>query len=130
MPIKQKMDKEATWYSTKHLTSFSSHVVEGGLYFSSLVNHPGLAVSRFALWQNTQIPNSVLKISISQTSIAEKSSLKVVLHKIITQSNTLNIAKHTECDSKVLKLWAKLTDMQSIWWFLNRNKINRKDGKK
>ena len=65
-------------------------MVEKGLYFSSLVNHPGLAVSRFAQWQNTQTPNLVLKISISQTSIAEKSSLKVVLHRIITQSNTYN----------------------------------------
>ena len=25
------------------------------LYFSSLVNHPGLAVSKFGLWQNTGI---------------------------------------------------------------------------
>ena len=67
-------------------------MLERRLYFSSLVNHRGLAVSKFALWRSTQIPDSVLKTSIFQTSIASKSSLKVVLDKIISQSTT-----HIEC---------------------------------
>ena len=46
-------------------------MLERWLYFTSIVNEPGLAVSRFALWQNTQIPDSALTISSSQTSIAE-----------------------------------------------------------
>ena len=41
-------------------------MLERRLHSSALVNHPGLAVSIFVMWQNTQIPDLVLKISISQ----------------------------------------------------------------
>ena len=104
------MDKEATQYSTTKIPSFSSQMLERRLYFSSLVNHPGLAVSRFAPWQNTQIPDSVLKISISQTSVASKSSLKVLLHRIIPQSTT-HIKYGKTNFINILNMIAKLTDI-------------------
>ena len=64
MAVKQKIDTEAT-KNSKNFPRFWSHMVERRLCFSSLLNHPPLAVSRFGLWQNTHILDSILKIIIA-----------------------------------------------------------------
>ena len=87
------MDTEATSNSTKNFPSFPSHMLERRLYFSSFVNHPGLAVSRFVLWQNTQIPNSVLKISISQTLHRNHLSKKCCMVSSLKVLLTLNMTR-------------------------------------
>ena len=102
--------------STKNFLSSCSHMLERRLYFSGLVNHPGLAVSRSALWQTPWYLIQYLKLVSLKLALHRnhlwKYYCKVSSLKVLP---TFNMArqfhKHIEDDSKVLKLWAKLTNI-------------------